>query len=62
MGFSSFLDFQCLDELHSAVLVKTNDVRPDVIEDAMLPFQAPAASFDGIVRAEAFYRVAVRVL
>lgn len=42
----------CLDELHSDVLVKTDDARRDVIVDAMGLFQAPPGQFEGIVRAE----------
>ena len=42
----------CLEELHSDVLVKTDDARRDVIVDAMGLFQTPPGAFDGIVRAE----------
>ena len=42
----------CLEELHSDVLVKTDDAQRDVIVDAMGLFQAPPGTFDGIVRAE----------
>lgn len=42
----------CLEELHSDVLVKTDDARRDVIVDAMGLFHTPPGVFDGIVRAE----------
>lgn len=42
----------CLEELHSDVLVKTDDARRDVIVDAMGLFHTPPGAFDGIVRAE----------
>jgi hypothetical protein len=42
----------CLDELHSDVLVKTDDARRDVIADAMGLFRTPPGLVDGIVRAE----------
>ena len=42
----------CLEELHSDVLVKTDDARREVIVDAMGLFRTPPGLFDGIVRAE----------
>lgn len=42
----------CLEELHSDVLVKTDDARRAVIVDAMGLFRTPPGLFDGIVRAE----------
>jgi hypothetical protein len=42
----------CLEELHSDVLVKTDDARRDVIVDAMGLFRTPPGRFEGIVRAE----------
>lgn len=42
----------CLEELHSDVLVKTDDARRDVIVDAMGLFRTPPGAFEGIVRAE----------
>jgi hypothetical protein len=42
----------CLDDLHSDVLVKTDDARREVIVDAMGLFRAPPGRFEGIVRAE----------
>jgi hypothetical protein len=46
----------CLDELHSDVLVKTDDARRDVIVDAMGLFRTPPGAFAGIVRAEGLDR------
>ena len=43
----------CLEELHSDVLVKTDDAHREVIVDAMGLFQAPPGTVDGIVCAEA---------
>ena len=42
----------CLEELHSDVLVKTDDARREVIVDAMGLFRKPPGLFDGIVRTE----------
>jgi hypothetical protein len=42
----------CLEELHSDVLVKTDDAQRDVIVDAMGLFRTPPGLFDGIGRAE----------
>ena len=42
----------CLEELHSDVLVKTEDARREVIVDAMGLFRTPPGLFEGIVRAE----------
>jgi hypothetical protein len=42
----------CLEELHSDVLVKTDDARREVIVDAMGVFRTPPGQFEGIIRAE----------
>ena len=52
LSFNAPLFPRCLDELHCAVLVKTDDARREVIVDAMGLFRPSPGQFQGIGRAE----------